>query len=402
MLRSYHVAKKDLETHRTRSFMTIIGVAIGVFIVSLILILSDGLKAGLEHQISSLSGNIVVVRNANQNQTGLDAFSPLNIPPATTLNDLDSSTIAKTSGVKSSAPMIFLSGEISGSQNEYKSASIVATTNNFAKVFNLKFANGGWFDENNLNGNEVVIGNKLAVGLFGTDQDVGQIIQIKGQPFTIIGVISQLNQPISLSGTDIDTTAFVPTKQTMNFGVDSQIGQIVVRTSVHNTKIIANNIKMNLMKNHRDSSEYLVETGDDAANLLSGWLNILVTAAMAFAGVSLLVGGIGIMNIMFVSVTERIREIGLRKAVGATRRNIFTQFLAEAILMTIYGGTIGLGLAYVVAAIITVNFSLPLLFSPDIILVGLGVPISIALIFGIWPAIRAARQDPIVALKSLN
>ena len=379
-----------------------LGVAIGVFIVTLVMLVSSGLKQSLLSQAATLNGRIIVVRNSFSDATGMNAFSPLAVTPATTLTDADAKTIAKTGDVKASAPMTFISSEVSGTQNDYHGTNVVATTNNFATVFGLQFVSGGFFDENDLHGNEVVLGDKLATGLFGTDQATGQIVTIKGVNFIVDGVIKSLNQPISLAGVDVDKTAFIPAKQVAAFHVGSQIGQIVALSSSAKTNIAVQNISRALAKNHSDTSEYTVQTGRKAANILSGWLTTLTSAALIFASISLVVGGIGIMNIMFVSVMERTREIGIRKAVGATHLNIFTQFLTEAILITFYGALAGLLLAYLVGYVIDLNFSLPLVFDPVTLLIGLGIPVVVALAFGTWPAVRAARQNPIQALRTPN
>lgn len=402
MLRSYQIAKKNLKSHRARTFLTVLGVAIGVFIITLVLIISGGLRQGLLNQVSTLSDRLIVVRNNFSSATGLNAFSPLTVTPATTLNEADARAITQTDGVQASAPMIFSAGTVRGAQNSYQGADIVATTNVFPRVFQLKFASGGFFDSNDPQSNEVVLGRKLAVGLLGTDQAAGQIISLKNADFIVVGVLDELDQPISLSGVDIDKTAFVPLNQTALLGVGQQIGQIVSRATTNQMNKTEVNIANALAKNHADHSEYTIQTGRKAANILSGWLLTLTTAALILASVSLVVGGIGIMNIMFVSVMERTREIGIRKAVGATRYNIFTQFLVEALIITLYGGLMGFVAAYLVGSVIDLNFSFPLIITPEIILIGFGVPILIGLIFGTWPATRSARQDPIRALKNPN
>ena len=135
---------------------------------------------------------------------------------------------------------------------------------------------------------------------------------------------------------------------------------------------------------------------------MAGWLETITTVALIFASISLLVGGIGIMNIMLVSVAERTREIGIRKAVGATKRQILEQFLLEALIMTFAGGIVGLSLAYGASYLINLQFSLPMVFSWWIFAIGLGVPMAVGLLFGLWPAVRAANQDPIVALRQYH
>jgi putative ABC transport system permease protein len=389
-----------------RTILTVLGVLIGVFIISLILIISGGLRKGITNQISGLNNNILIVRSAQANSTGMEAFSPLTVAPITTLNSRDAQSLAKIDGVKDLTPMMFLSGRVSSENEDYSQITTIATSANFREVFDLKMADGDWFSDSEITKNWVILGDKLARGLLGTADAVGQVINIKGQNFTVVGILKRVNQPVSLVGADIDKTAFISLTNGLRFsGGADQIGQIAIRakaTDLRSTDKLSEAIRETLTKNHVDRDEFSVQAGGEATETLSGWLDTITVAALIFAGVSLVVGGVGIMNIMLVSVTERIHEIGIRKAVGATRRNILHQFLLEALLMTIYGGVFGLILAYGAGYLITLQFSLPLSFDWWIFAIGLGVPLVVGLLFGIWPAARAARQDPIVALKQLG
>ncbi|MCL2037482.1 ABC transporter permease [Candidatus Saccharibacteria bacterium] len=400
---SYRLAHASLKSHRLRTVLTSLGVMIGVFIISLILIVSRGLHQSITDQVSALSDNIVVVRGSSNDASGLEAFSPLTAAPISSLTDRDVVSISGLKEVEAVAPMMFLGGQIKGSEGDYQHVTTVATSDNFPNIFDLKLASGNWFEADETAKQWVILGDKLARGLLGTTDASGQIIEVKGQNFTVIGVLKRVDRPISLAGVDIDKAAFISLKNGLMFsGGVNQIGQIAVRAkSADNLPALEKSILSVLDKNHLDHNEYSVRAGRDAVGALSSWLNTITTAALIFAGVSLVVGGIGIMNIMLVSVTERIREIGIRKAVGATRRHILSQFLIEALLITLYGGVTGLALAYGTAYLITLQFSLPLVYDWWIFAVGLGVPLSVGLLFGLWPAARAARQDPIVALKHL-
>jgi putative ABC transport system permease protein len=400
----YRLARSSLKTHRMRTVLTTLGVVIGVFIISLILIVSSGLRQSITSQVSALNDNIIIIQGNSNNASGMEAFSSLRAATITTLTDRDTQSIAKLTARENIAPMMFLGGEINGSETDYKQIAIVATSASFAKVFNLKLASGDWFSDNETAKPWVILGDKLAEGLLGTNDATGQIVTIKGQQFTVVGVLKRVDQPISLAGVDIDKAAFISTANGLKFSNDfNQIGQIAIRAeSAKSLPELQQKIAKELDKNHPDKSEFTVRAGRDAVGALSGWLDTITVAALIFAGISLVVGGIGIMNIMLVSVTERIHEIGIRKAVGATRRHILSQFLIEALLITLYGGIIGLAVAYVVGYLITLQFSLPLMFDWWIFAIGLGVPLAIGLLFGIWPAARAAKQDPILALRSLG
>jgi len=401
---SFSLAIGSLRAHRTRTFLTTLGVVIGVFIIALILVLSEGLHASIARQTNSLNDDVLLIRSAGDSTTGMEAFSPLRVANATVLTDRDAAAVSKISGVKATAAMMFLGGTVRSGGNSYDNISTVATDYSLPDILNLKMVSGAWFSKNETSRKYVIVGEKLASGLLLTNQAMGQTINIKGQDFIVIGVIKAIDQPISLAGVDIDKAAFISLANGAKFtGETTEIGQIIVRTTDKNNLLkVKKNTIAALQKNHLDSSEFAVRAASEVASAGAGWLATITLAALIFASISLLVGGIGIMNIMLVSVTERIREIGIRKAVGATRRQILEQFLLEALLMTLGGGIIGLVLAYAVGYLIALQFSLPLVFNWWIFVIALGAPLLVGLVFGLWPAARAARQDPIVALKNYN
>jgi putative ABC transport system permease protein len=401
---SFSLALGSLRAHRTRTLLTTLGVVIGVFIISLILVLSGGLRASITNQTVELNDDVLIVRSAGDSTTGMEAFSPLRVANATTLTERDAATVSKISGVKSVAPMMFLGGHVESGERSYDNITTVATSHQLPDVLGLKMVSGGWFSDQETSRNYAILGEKLASGLIETNQAMGQTINIKGQEFTVIGVIKTADQPISLAGVDVDKAAFISLSNGIKFtGNAAEIGQIIIRTTdKKQLETAQKDITATLQQSHLDDSEFAVRTAYEVASATAGWLSTITLVALIFAGISLLVGGIGIMNIMLVSVAERVREIGIRKAVGATKRQILEQFLLEALLMTLSGGIIGLMLAYAVGYIIALQFSLPLVFSWWIFAVGLGVPLLVGLLFGLWPAARAARQDPIVALKQYH
>ncbi len=397
MLNNLRLARKNLRAHRLRTALTITGVAVGVFIITLVLVVSSGLDKSIRSQISALKNNLLIVRDQGGENTGMAAFSPLAITPISTLSERDFVDVAKTPGVESAAPMMFLSEHFVGTVNELKNVRVVATTENFAEIFALGFSDGGWIDKNPP-APEVVLGAKLAQSITGdTSGVVGQIVAIHGKNFTVAGVVKQRNEPLSLAGTDIDTSAFVAKSSGADLANGNfQIGQIVAKTDRTKIPEIERSIAQKLDKNAT------IQTGDRASNLLAGALGTITNVALIFAIIALFIGGVGVMNIMIVGVIERTHEIGIRKAVGATAGQILAQFLTESLLITFCGGIFGVTLAYLTAFVIDLEFSLPLAFDWWIFAIGLGMPLILGLVFGAGPAFRAARQDPIVALKNTN
>ncbi|MCL2174181.1 ABC transporter permease [Candidatus Saccharibacteria bacterium] len=401
---SFNLALGSLHAHRTRTLLTTLGVVIGVFIIALILVLSGGLHASIAQQTANLDDDILLIRSAGDSTTGMEAFSPLRVANATVLTERDATAVSEITDVKDVAPMMFLGGTIKNGERAYDNITTVATNYSFPSVLGLEMASGSWFAENEANRQYAILGEKLASALIETNRAMGQTINIKGQDFTVVGIIKTTNQPISLAGVDVDKTAFISLANGLKFTSGTiAIGQIVVRTTDRDVlSDVKKDVVAVLQHNHLDDSEFAVRAAGEVASATAGWLATITLAALIFASISLLVGGIGIMNIMLVSVAERVREIGIRKAVGATKRQILEQFLLEAVLMTLGGGVIGLGLAYAAGYLIALQFSLPLVFDWWIFAIALGVPLSVGLIFGLWPAARAANQDPIVALKQYH
>ncbi|MCL2280528.1 ABC transporter permease [Candidatus Saccharibacteria bacterium] len=401
---SFNLAIGSLRAHRLRTFLTTLGVVIGVFIIALILVLSSSLHASIARQATKMNDNILLIRSSGDGTTGMEAFSPLRVANATILTERDTIATSKIAGVKNVASMMFLGGIAESSKHSYNNITTIATNHDFPSVLGLEMISGSWFSEKEIDRKYVILGEKLASGLIETNQAMGQVVTLKNQDFTVIGIIKTTGQSISLAGVDVDKAAFISLMNGARFtGGTVEIGQIIVRVdNQDNLEKVKGEIIATLQHDHLDDSEFMVRTASEIAGATAGWLATITTAALIFASISLLVGGIGIMNIMLVSVAERVREIGIRKAVGATRRQILEQFLLEAMLMTLGGGLIGVALAYAVGYLIALQFSLPLVFNWWIFAVALGVPLLVGLIFGLWPAARAAHQDPIVALKQYH
>lgn len=399
----FTLANRSLRAHRARTTLTILGVVIGVFIVSIVLITSAGLHRSIDDQTNKLHSDLVVVRSASDSATGMEAFSPLRVANATTLTTLDLEKVTKLAGDNNAAPMMFLAGSVGSGQEKYDTITTVATNESLPGILELKLQSGNWFSNKEAERAWVVLGSKLASGLLDTNQAMGQHVTIKGETFTVIGVLDSTSQPISLAGVDVDKAAFISMDNGIEFtGGTKQIGQIVVKAKSGKAESMERSITAALRVTHSDDSEFAVRRSSEVADSMAGWLETITTVALIFASISLLVGGIGIMNIMLVSVAERTREIGIRKAVGATKRQILEQFLLEALIMTFAGGIVGLSLAYGASYLINLQFSLPMVFSWWIFAIGLGVPMAVGLLFGLWPAVRAANQDPIVALRQYH
>ena len=238
--------------------------------------------------------------------------------------------------------------------------------------------------------------------LISTNHPQNQIIDIKGEKYTVVGVLKKVNQPLSLLGYNVNQSAFISLKNGVNINESDTISQIILKDTGDDSGETRRKVDQILTNNHTDSSDYSIHLSSDIANQLTKIINYVTIAACSLSAVILLISCISIANIMLVNVAERRHEIGIRKAVGATTRSIINQFMAEALIMSLRGGIIGIILAYIFSAIFLLFTSISLTFSWMAILVGFVIPVIIGVIAGVYPAYRASRQDIIAALNQLT
>lgn len=395
-------AYQSLKNSRVRSMLTMLGVTIGVASITTILALSGGASKIVSDQIDSLGGNIAIVRPG----TTIDPVSDITQARphydyiSSTLNEKDAEFIKNIPHIEAVAPIMMINGTIKADNVAPANSTVLATTPDFAKItkFDMK---EGQFLEDGINKDTAVIGSQLSVNIFGTEGSVGRTFTIHGKKLTVIGVIKRLNNPINYNSIDFDNAAII------NFSVGklinqniAQIQQINIKAdSVTNLDKAVSDTKKILSKSHEGETDFSILTGEQISQPTSQLFYAIAGATTAIAAISLVVGGIGIMNIMLVTVAERTREIGIRKALGATNVDISWQFLIESLVISIGGGIGGFIGGYVIAFAISTTF---LTFDPiiswQIPVVALAISIVMGTLFGIYPAIRAARKDPIEAL----
>lgn len=390
------LAKDSLRNHKLRSRLSTVGVVISVFLVSIIFIFSDSLKANVRQQVNDLSSDTVIVNGA----TSQGLLNLTTATPQATLNNADVQHVRKLVGHSADVHSNLILTGNTGFDHRTVSTTTVATSVDNPETLGLKIKHGGWFD-----GDEqkrwVVLGEDLANQLIGTDTPQNQVVDIKGGKFTVVGVLQRVNQPLSILGYNVDKSAFISLDNGQELADTESISQIVVSSDqdIAETK---RQVAQVLSSEHSDSSDYSIDSSNNIADRLTELVNYLTIAACSLAAIILLISSIGIANLMMVNVVERKREIGIRKAVGATTRNIMEQFVVEAMIMSIRGGVIGLLLAYAVAGVSLLFASINVVFSWWALGIGFVVPIIIGVVAGIYPAYRASRQDIIEALNQLT
>lgn len=398
-------ARRSLGRTRGRSFLTMLGIAIGVASVVAIMALSAGVTRIIDHQVAELDGNLIVIRpglvtgdpNSLTSPFAQSGFS------TSTLTEADVQRISAIPGVEAAAPIMTIDGRLKGDTDTVTNNVVVATTPEFAKITKLPVQTGQFIDDIT-DKDTAVLGSQLAIDLFGTERPMGRTFTLHNQRFTVIGILKPMNNPINYNTIDFDHAAIVSMTagKTFNQG-RSQIQQINVH--VKDTQAIgsiSNALTTSLTESHLGEKDFTISSGKDVAPPTSRIFTGLSAVLVAIAGISLFVGGIGVMNIMLVGVAERTREIGIRKAVGASNASITWQFLMESLLISILGGIFGYFLGYVAAFVISTFLFFSPAFTPVSVIAAAVMSVGCGIIFGIYPALRAARKDTIESLRQYH
>lgn len=404
-LLQYRIAVQSLRMNRARTALTTLGIIIGVASITLVLALGGGIENTVRGELTKLDNNVILVSSGVDTSLfdDIENYTPYGISAVSSLTEQDYNSLKLNSDIAAVAPLMVLDGTITTSTGVSKNVPIVATSPQFAEIIGLK-AQPGQFIDNTVSRDAIVIGAKLASQLYETNQLLGQQLTLKGRSHNVVGVLKQTNTPINMSGVNLDSSVFISfdNGKSFNQGV-AQIQQLLVTVKDINTlEEVRQSIDQTILANHRNERDFTVYAGQDVASHGNSSFQAIVMMTALVATITLVVGGIGIMNIMLVGVSERTREIGIRKALGATNGHILGQFLIEALIMCIIGGIIGLGLAYSLAFLIAMQLSFQPAYTWQIVVIGLGMAFVTGIVFGLYPAVKAARKDPIESLRQYH
>ena len=395
------MAFNSLRSNKTRTFLTLLGIIIGVMSVTTIIGLGEGVKKQVNQQINDLGNDLVtVVPGRNSSISGLEGLNNVFGNSATTarLSEADLVSISKIAGVTKAGGTMQLDGSITRGNNK-KNTRVLAVGEDYLDLTKQKSQVGQFFGGDLENNNTVVIADNVAKDLFGSEDPIGSTVTIRETPFVVIGVLDA-KKGFNL-GQSLDDMVLIPMPTGKTFNQDIvQLQQITAKVAdPSKSEAVSATIKQELLKNHAGEEDFTITTQEQLVETTDYVFKVITGFTAAVASISLLVGGIGVMNIMLVTVTERTREIGVRKAVGATRTQILMQFLIESLAITIVGGFLGIVASLIASSVIRAQTTIKPSMDIWIILFAAAISIAVGVIFGTWPAIRAARKSPIESLR---
>lgn len=398
----YNLAKESIKQNRTRSFLTCLGIAIGVASIILIMSLSGSIDNIISNQVKNLGADLIVVRPAKHSSTienVVESLTASNQYLTSNLTLLDSKAIAALDDAKAAAPIAQSVVTLMAEDRTVPSANVVGTSEDLMKIQNLQLKSGTFLSDTVEN--SAVVGKDLSYKLFGTGTEaIGKTFTLLDQKFIVTGMLEETEDPINFNNVDFDNSMLVSADYLYRLNGSFQIQQINVKAN--NTSAVPDLMQeMSDMLASEKSGDmnFQILSGEDISHPAGGLFQIVSGMLTLVAGVSLIVGGVGVMNILLVSVAERTREIGIRKAVGASSSNIMLQFLFESLILSLAGGLLGLILGYVVAFLISVVTPFAPFVSVEILLTSVGTSVLIGVIFGMYPAIKASRKNPIESLR---
>lgn len=382
---------------KLRSFLTIIGIVIGISSVVTVIAVGDGLRAQIKKEVDVLGVKVLTISTK---------------PQAESFTKKDITSLQKLTGVEAAVPIMYVGGTTSSGSANYDSL-ITATSADVQQVVNQPLSEGRAMSTGERK--VTLIGSAVASGLFGTTSPINKTItityknydqlgqeKIQKADFKVVGVFKKLSENTSIGlGSQLDAAIFIPLDDgTAINGNRLELTSMLVKAKdANNLASMSSQITETLKANHSGKQGFTITTAEDVAKSYTNTLNQLTSFIAAVAAISLLVGGIGIMNIMLASVTERTREIGIRKAIGAKQRTILAQFLVEALLLTFIGGLLGIACSFGLGYLAGQQIKISPQYTVHAYVIGVSISLVIGLVFGVVPALRAARKKPIEALR---
>lgn len=400
------MARAAIRSARWRSSLTMLGIVIGIVSVVTIVSLGEGVKQNIVGRVDDAGYDLITV---HPGRTSVRS-SKGQVQPATlfgagggsgTFSDADLGIIRSAHGVQTAAPFAHVNGIASYDGRQFTEGPIIATTEDATKILRRKTEYGSFFSGSENGRSVAIIGKRVAEQLFQENVPIAKLFTIRGQQFVVKGIFEEFDTSPLSGEADYNSAIFIPLDAAKKLNGDqSQIYQVIAKSDPKSIDLTAAAITDSLSKTHSGQVDFTVMKPSDTSAITRTTLNAFTGFIAGIAAISLLVAGIGILNIMLVSVTERTHEIGIRKAVGATNRQILNQFLTEAIILSVSGGILGVVFSLLTNYILRVTTDLAPVLTWPIMAVAVGVSVVVGVVFGIAPALKAARMHPIDALRN--
>ncbi|RJQ38837.1 FtsX-like permease family protein [Candidatus Microgenomates bacterium] len=383
---------EDIKRNKIRTFLTSLGILIGVLSVVLLMAFGFGLKAYIEKEFESLGKNLVMVLPGKGFQQGGQGLIG-----GVEFDEKDVLKLKRIKGVENLAPVFTKSIKIEAN-GKSEPSSLLASNGDLFNVVSLEIDKGKIFTNAQVEKKEkkVIIGATIAEKLFGSsDMALGKTVRIQNQRFMVSGVLKKKGG--GALGSDSNTQSITPYKSVFSLNPNKKFFAIYIKTkNSESIEGLKSEIKKILLRRYKED-DFSVTEQAELLGTINSIFSILNSVLIAIGSISLLVGGIGIMNIMYATVTERIKEIGIRRAIGATKKDILLQFLSQATILSLFGGLIGLFIAFAIVLLIQPIF--PAVINPLAVIIALGVSSAIGIFFGVFPANKAANLSPIEAIR---
>ena len=396
------MALSSLLAKKTRSFLSMLGIIIGILTISSLLSLAFGVRSEVEKTITNLGTNLVAVTPGKQLSEDGGANLAAQFGQSTLTEEDFLAIKEEVKEAKKVSVALLLTGTTRVDAKTSSSASILAGSPGFEEIFNLSLGRGRLLNQSDedTKARVAVIGPKTVEKLFENSDPLGKFIEIRSTKMEVVGVFNKLETASNIGGPDFNDIVMMPIHTGWDITGTKSVFRIAMEApDTQSVERIKKEVKEVLLKTHKGEEDFSVLTQKDLLKVTGGILDIMTALLGALAAISLLVGGIGIMNIMLVSVSERTREIGIRKAVGATQRTILLQFLIESMILTLLGGLIAIAIFVFGLSLIPKDSPIPIKLNWNVLLLSLVFSGLVGVIFGIIPAIGAARKNPIDALR---
>lgn len=395
---TFKLALQALWIYRRRTFLSSLAITVGVSSIMLLISLAQGVRQDVTQQVQELGFNLVILlpgRLTSQNPFSL----PMSIVGVSTLHESDCERLRRLPGIRHVAPIMFVTGGANRG-TRWADAIILATTPDWFQIRPIHLSAGRVFTSQELDDLVCLLGSIPKAQLFADASPLNQYVNLHRKSFRVIGVTEETIHGSIFGGGGFEYAIYVPLHAMQRVTGSRQIQRIIVQTDpgVQPEKMVEQ-IRATVRRNHGGSEDFSVVTQQQLLQLGFQVLNLLTAMLTALTSIALIVGGIGVMNVMLMSVTERVREIGIRKTVGAKRAHIFLQFLLEALLITLLGGLWGILLAYGLCWVLDEYTVLNPVVTSQTVVLAIGVCGLVGLLFGTVPALRAASQDPVESLR---